>query len=552
MKKKRTVTLRMRVTEVFVSIMAFVILMIWITNNWLLPRYYMNYKVQVLEQGYQMIDEMMSRMDIHGQSVLAEVQEELRRRQRPYGPDTKSQAEASENNQNASEVSPEAAEIVEMVNKLRDNSNISLYIFDAMGGNEIVASTRDKEFMRNKLMFYILGNEKSNVEVIRQEENYVIQRSYDPLRKNYSLESWGYFSDNGTVFMMTTPMDSIRESTSISTNFLMKIGFIAMFLGAIIIYLVTAAVTGPIHLLSVSSEKMSQLNFSEKFETETSISEIQTLGNSMNIMSERLEHTINELQEANAKLQRDIDEKIQIDEMRKDFIANVSHELKTPIALIQGYAEGLVEGMAEDPESRDYYCNVIQDEAQKMNKMVKQLITLSAIENGADKPDMETFDLVEVVSSCIETSGIVIRQKNVSVEFDAGSREQPVLVRGDEFKIEEVITNYLSNALNHVSEEGKIQIRIEEQMDDSDGRAIPVARVTVGNTGQTISPEAMDQLWTKFYKADKSRSRAYGGSGIGLSIVKAIMDGHGRRYGVQNVEDGVEFWFELETIINKV
>ena len=115
---------------------------------------------------------------------------------------------------------------------------------------------------------------------------------------------------------------------------------------------------------------MSELDFEARY-TGNSEDEIGILGHSMNTLSEKLKETIGALKTANNELQRDIEEKIRIDETRKDFIANVSHELKTPIALIQGYAEGLTEGMAEDPESRDYYCDVIMDEANKMNKMVK-------------------------------------------------------------------------------------------------------------------------------------------------------------------------------------
>ena len=221
--------------------------------------------------------------------------------------------------------------------------------------------------------------------------------------------------------------------------------------------------------------------------------------------------------------------------MRKEFIANVSHELKTPIALIQGYAEGLTEGIAEDLDSRDYYCGVILDEANKMNKMVRQLLTLTALEFGNDQVSMERFDLVELIEGVLSNSDILIKQKEAKIEFKA---EHPVYVWADEFKIEEVITNYVSNALNHLDGDRRIWIRIEELGD--------TVKVTVGNNGEHIPEESLPNLWTKFYKVDKARTRAYGGSGIGLSIVKAIMDSHHREYGVENVEDGVEFWFTLD------
>ena len=239
---------------------------------------------------------------------------------------------------------------------------------------------------------------------------------------------------------------------------------------------------------------------------------------------------------ANLQLQRDIEEKIQIDEMRKEFVANVSHELKTPIALIQGYAEGLTEGMAEDPESRDYYCEVIMDEANKMNKMVKQLLTLSALESGNDAPVMERFDLTELIRGVVTSAQILISQKAVSVEFQ---RDAPCYVWADEFKIEEVVTNYLNNAMNHLEGEKRIEIRLEKNEDE--------VRIIVFNTGHHIPEEDIGNLWTKFYKVDKARTREYGGSGIGLSIVKAIMDSHNKDCGVENVDGGVEFWFTLDS-----
>ena len=136
-----------------------------------------------------------------------------------------------------------------------------------------------------------------------------------------------------------------------------------------------------------------------------------------------------------------------IETMRTDFIANVSHELKTPIALIQGYAEGLTEGMAEDEDSRNYYCEVIMDEAGKMNKMVKQLLTLTALEFGNDMPVMERFDITALIRGILASAGILLQQKEARVVFE---QKEPVWVWADEFKIEDVITNYLNNAMNHL------------------------------------------------------------------------------------------------------
>ena len=223
--------------------------------------------------------------------------------------------------------------------------------------------------------------------------------------------------------------------------------------------------------------------------------------------------------------------------MRKEFLSNVSHELKTPIALIQGYAEGLQDNITDDQESRDFYCEVIIDEANKMNKMVKKLLTLNQIEFGKEQINFERFDIIQVIRSVIQSASLLAEQKGARIILseDYGS----AYVWADEYMVEEVITNYISNAINHVEGEKRIQVSLQQQADK--------LRISVFNTGQPIPEEELDKVWIKFYKVDKARTREYGGSGIGLSIVKAIVDSMNQKCGVMNRKDGVEFWFELDS-----
>ena len=258
----------------------------------------------------------------------------------------------------------------------------------------------------------------------------------------------------------------------------------------------------------------------------------------MNELSRTLEQTISDLKIANNELKRDIQKKEEIDDMRKEFLSNVSHELKTPLALISGYAEGLREAVNDDEESRNFYCDVIMDETDKMNRMVMKLLSLNKLEFGNDVVEMGRFDLTEVISGVISSSALLAQKNNVTLQFDY---DKPVYVSGDMFKIEEVVTNYISNAINHCIR-GEI-ITVKYIMTDK------LVRVSVFNPGEVIPKESLDKIWTKFYKVDKARTREYGGSGIGLSIVKAIMESHHRAYGVVNHDDGVEFWFELELFI---
>ena len=216
-------------------------------------------------------------------------------------------------------------------------------------------------------------------------------------------------------------------------------------------------------------------------------------------------------------------------------MGNVSHELKTPIALIQGYAEGLKEGISDDIESREFYCDVIMDEANKMNQMVRNLLTLNQLEFGKEEITFERFDIVELVRGVIQSCDILIQQKDVKINF---VMEESVYVWADEFKAEQVIRNYISNALNHVSGENIIEIKIVKKAE--------TVRVSVFNTGSPIPEEDIGHIWDKFYKVDKARTREYGGNGIGLSIVKAIMESFHKEYGVKNYDNGVEFFMELD------
>ncbi len=503
-------SIRVRFTLMFVGLTVLILIGIWGVNNLLLERFYVNQKVDVLRLAYTQIDELVMKKAAEGGSIRDEF--------------------PSSNYFD----SGEQTEGVQLLRRLGDENNIMTIIVDGVNDYPIVSSGRDARFMMDRIRRYIVGGPNADNTTILETDQYTIQQSFDNRSDSYYLECWGFFSDNTTIFIMSTPLASIRESVELSNQFLAYVGIAAMALSSLIMYAATKRVTSPILKLADISERMSNLDFDAKYEGHAQ-DEIGVLGNSMNALSDRLEETISELKSANIKLQKDIEEKIQIDDMRKEFIANVSHELKTPIALIQGYAEGLAEGMAEDKESRDYYCEVIVDEAGKMNKMVRQLLTLTALEFGNDQANMERFDLTEVIQGVLASASILIQQKDAHIQFPSYG---PVYVWADEFKIEEVITNYLSNALNHLAGAGIIRIMVEEL-----GETV---RVTVRNTGEQIPEKELPNLWTKFYKVDKARTREYGGSGIGLSIVKAIMDSHHQECGVRNVEDGVEFWFTLD------
>ncbi|MCI9063847.1 MAG: GHKL domain-containing protein, partial [Clostridia bacterium] len=229
-----------------------------------------------------------------------------------------------------------------------------------------------------------------------------------------------------------------------------------------------------------------------------------------------------------------------IDEMRKSFISDVSHELKTPIALIQGYSEGLIENVNTDEASRKYYAEVILDEATKMDKLVKQLLELMKLEYGKMDFKNKEFNIIELEEEILRKSQVMITKENIQVEKE---EKEPIMVFADDFYIEQVFTNYITNAIKYSTQvNGKRRIEIKNEIKPEENKI----RVKVFNTCDNMSDEDMLRIWNRFYKGDESRNRDKGGNGIGLSLVKAIMNNYGNTYGVKNVAGGVEFYFEVD------
>ena len=416
-------------------------------------------------------------------------------------------------------------------------NNLKVLVVNAYLNGRIYQNTIDSEVMQIRLAGIELGLEQRNTEVLEKVEqedyNFEIQNFHETTMNIDYLQLVGELSNNNYC-MIQCPIDSIEDAAAISNQFYTYVGIVTILVGAVVIWLVASRIVRPIKELTEISKRMAALDFDARY-VSGGEDEIGELGNNFNSMSDKLELAISELKSANAELQKDIEKKTQIDEMRREFLSNVTHELKTPLALIQGYAEGLKDNINEDQESRDFYCDVIVDEASKMNEMVKKLLNLNQLEFGNDQMTMERFDLAEVIRGVLQSSGILIEQKGAKVVFN---QQDPVPVWGDEFKVEEVITNYLTNALNHLDYDHIIEISCKAEGN--------VVTTTVFNTGDPIPEEDIDKIWIKFYKVDKARTREYGGSGIGLSIVKAIMDSLNQKCGAVNYENGVAFWFTLE------
>ena len=487
-------------TKLFVSFTVVVILIVMsllILNNVILETYYIYIKTDVLKGLYNKINNYYNE-ETSDQTSKTEIESEL--------------------------------EKISIRNNfdilIRNNENLNIYTSNKDFFIEIMSqiNTKNKyakdftELFQNDKITIIKQNDMNN------EIKYII------------LEAQ---LDNGYYLYVRMPIASIKDSVKISNTFLYMIAGVVIIIGGIIVLIISKYFTEPIVELNDIAKKMSNLDFSQKYKDKGTHDELINLGNSINILSEKLEATIKQLKENNNELEKDIEAKSKLEEMRTSFISDVSHELKTPISLIQGYSEGLLENVNTDEESRKFYAEVILDESNKMDKLVKQLLELMKLEYGKREFNDKEFNIVELEKEIIRKSTVKINEKNIKVEFD---ESKCINVIADDFYIDQVFTNYLTNAIKN------IQPINDEQIIKISNIIIPESKsvkISVYNTGKEISEEDLTRIWNRFYKVDESRNRNDGGSGIGLSIVKAIMNNYGYNYGVKNKYDGVEFYFEL-------
>lgn len=484
-----------KITTIMIGIVAGTVLLCWFINTTLLESYYVEHKQKTLLDTFDMVYRQSGNGSTDEDEFLIKLETKC------------------------------------------SNSDIS-YMIISSDQTMIQSNVGDDKRLVFQFLELIFHTDGKEAEVLKNTSQYVVEKTKDNRLKTDYLVLWGNLQ-NGNMILMRTAVESIKESVDIANSFLAYVGITMVILCAVIIYVVTKRITNPILQLADISKRMTNLDFDAKFQGKGD-NEIDLLGEHMNQLSETLEKTISELKSANNELKIDIEKKTEIDEMRKEFISNVSHELKTPIALIQGYAEGLQECINDDAASREFYCEVIMDEADKMNTLVKNLLTLNQLESGNEQVVFERFNLMEVVQGVVNATAILREQNGIALSVHA---QEEAYVWADEFKTEQVLTNYISNAIHYAAGEKKIEIHVIPKED--------TVRVEVFNTGNPIPEEEIANIWGKFYKVDKARTREYGGNGIGLSIVKAIMDSFHQQCGAINVENGVKFWFELDSRVDE-
>lgn len=412
------------------------------------------------------------------------------------------------------EVCEDTEELRDCLIDLQDNGTVDIVLWT---GRQLLYSSQNSD--RLLLPAYVKERPGHYTMTVTEKENMLSGHTGE----GQAIRLVGTL-DNGWNIHLRTPVAAIEESVAVTNRFLLLSGGVALVISLLTSLGLARRFTKPIRRLATEADRVARLDFSGRQPIQGK-DELAQLERSIRTMSVALENTI-------AQLQKDIAQKEQQDRTRRAFIANVSHELKTPLALIGTYAEGLQEDIADGGENRQYYCEVIEDEARKVNQLLRRMTMLMQLESGSEQLEPEVFDITELLLGLAEKHRPAMAEKQVRLQLDT----VPAPVLADAYLMENVLQNYLSNALNHVTSGGVIRLSVTPV-----GERI---RVTVYNTGNHIPTDDLPRIWDSFYKVDKAHTRAYGGSGIGLSVVAAILKAHGFPYGVENLEGGVAFYAE--------
>jgi len=415
----------------------------------------------------------------------------------------------------------------DLINLLREvNSETGYKIYTVNSDFEVLLSSSPEYRMGTKLSLqkhlreYLLRNEKA------LNDNQTLYGSIDHPEKAEELIFLCSKLKKNEFLIITQPLQSLKENVQIAIDFFLIIGVVVLLLSIVLVYLLAKALVKPIVEITQITESISNMDFSKRYRG-SSKDETELLGNSVNKISEKLAVNIKELNETNEKLKNEM-------AIQKKFLASVSHEFKTPVGLIKGYCELLQLSDGNDSKDINEITEIIMKESDRLNWLVNDILFTVRLSSGNYELKFQNLELVELIRDTVRKFKYQLDLKHVRAEFETPDK---LAVFADKGRMIQVMTNLISNAMNHVNQEGRITISIHQRDDD--------VIIIVFNSGSVINEKDLPHLFDEFYRSESDRSRRTGGSGLGLSIVKAIVTAHDGKYGVGNVENGVRFWFTI-------
>ena len=338
--------------------------------------------------------------------------------------------------------------------------------------------------------------------------------------------------DDDKYLLINSFIYAIGEALRVTNRFIINTLFIAIILSIIVSIIITKKISKPILEINKVAHDIADLDFSKKLTVHRN-DELGDLANSINKMSDSLKNTIENLKVSNERLKQEISKEKQIDKMRREFISNVNHELKTPIALIKGFAEGLKDNIASE-EDRDYYLDVIEDECNNMDALVQRLLLLSKYESEFEIEKNE-FDIRNILNDLEKRYKYDLEKKKLKLSIDV---DDDFLIIADQKELKIAVDNLLRNAITYTEDGNTIEILCEK----IENKNI----FSMKNPYKEISQEEIEKLWIAFNKEDKARTRKFGGTGLGLSIIAAIMKKHDFSYGALYEDGKMKFYFYEE------
>lgn len=401
----------------------------------------------------------------------------------------------------------ESTNIIESMDDITLDNNICLEYMDYYG---------NQYYYNNKISSCLLGRnkiiDKELVKFKQSGEETAFEKILNPINNSVSL-LYCIKKGNGYIFLFTS-LEDIGTTTSLIKNQLIYVTLLAILFSIIIALFLSRRIAKPISDMTKKAEKLAEGNYNVQFTT-TGIKEIDELANTLNYLEQEVSKT---------------------DEYRRDLMANVSHDLKTPLTMIKAYAEMIRDITLNNKEKTKENLNVIIDETDRLNILVNDILELSKLQNNQDNLNIEKFDIVELINDILKRYQIIKETENYKLILES---PDSIMVKADKKRISQVIYNLINNAINYTGDDLTVTIKITENTKE--------CKIEIIDTGKGIDEKDLPNIWNRYYKKEKNHKRNVVGTGLGLSIVKNILEQHHFKYGVNSVKDkGTTFYFQVK------
>lgn len=421
-------------------------------------------------------------------------------------------------------------EVISNNDELELTANIEIILSDE-DDNIIYSSQNPERAIYDRTMCLSHIDDMQNYTTSDAYSIYIDDDENNPDDQKYLL-LYGSLT-NGNEVIFRSSLTSIEYNIDITNQFIIYIGIASLLLGMILTLILSRKFTKPILKINETTKKIKELDFSEKVEYKSN-DEIGELAESINEMALSLSEKITNLKNLNSVLMNETEKNKVLLEKRRQLLNDVSHDLKTPLSLIQGYAEALKLNVNSSKEKADFYCDVISEETAKMNMLVEELLNVNRSYPSEVNSQTDTFEINRFLRKEMEKYEKIIEDKKINFAIE---KNEPIKVTAYKSLVDRVITNFIVNAIRYVDKNLKIRISTENLKD--------TVKISFYNSCDSVTIDELPKLWDAFYKVDDSRNRTNEGHGLGLSIVKNIQETLGLGYGVKLVDGGIIFWFEI-------